>query len=228
MKTLVIVAHPHFEDSATQQFLYHNRPQADITWHHLTDAKFDVAQEQALLAAHNRIIFQFPLYWYSMPAILREWQDLVLTKGFAYGTGAKLANKEFGVVVSLGTPVSEYQAGGNEEYTLSELLKPLQAMAHKLAWHYAKPLVISQFQYLTDQQRLQLVMQYQQYLTQVGTSFKATQAWYLARLAEQVEVAEDQVLQTKLAVILEQLQTNADEIDELHWTVDLIKDAEEE
>ncbi|MBM7543347.1 putative NADPH-quinone reductase [Weissella beninensis] len=227
MKTLIIVAHPNFEDSATQQFLQHNYPQEDVTWHRLTDQQIDVGHEQALLQAHTRIIFQFPLYWYSMPAILREWQDLVLTAGFAYGRGATLGAKEFGIVVSMGQPVAEYQAGGKEEYTISELLKPLQAMAHKLNWQYAKPLVISQFQYMTVHQRLQLVMQYHQYLTQVGTGFDAQQAWYCAQLQKRIKASDDSEVQAKLKLILAQIQANTDELTELHWTVDMIRDAEE-
>ena len=45
----------------------------------------DVKREQQLLAAHDVIVFQHPFYWYSVPAILKEWQDLVLEHGWAYG-----------------------------------------------------------------------------------------------------------------------------------------------
>ena len=45
----------------------------------------NVPKEQQRLLEHDVIIFQFPLFWYSTPAILKEWQDLVLEYGFAYG-----------------------------------------------------------------------------------------------------------------------------------------------
>ena len=43
----------------------------------------DVALEQERLRQHNIIIFLFPLYWYSTPALLKDWMDLVLEYGFA-------------------------------------------------------------------------------------------------------------------------------------------------
>ena len=49
------------------------------------DFLIDVEAEQALLLEHDVIVFQHPVYWYSSPAILKEWQDLVLEHGFAYG-----------------------------------------------------------------------------------------------------------------------------------------------
>lgn len=45
----------------------------------------DVRTEQAKLAWADNVIIQFPLWWYSTPAILTGWFDRVLTKGFAYG-----------------------------------------------------------------------------------------------------------------------------------------------
>ena len=50
------------------------------------DFKIDVAEEQKHLAAADRIILQFPFYWYSTPALLKQWQDDVLTYGWAFGS----------------------------------------------------------------------------------------------------------------------------------------------
>ena len=46
----------------------------------------DVAREQAKVRAADALIVQFPLWWYSMPAILKGWFDRVFTSGFAFGT----------------------------------------------------------------------------------------------------------------------------------------------
>ncbi|CAH0416662.1 NAD(P)H-dependent oxidoreductase [Periweissella fabaria] len=229
MKTLIIVAHPDYKQSSTQQFLQHQVPQdSEVTWHLLDDINdLDVAVEQQLLRDHQRIIFQFPLYWYSVPVSLRQWQDAVLTRGFAYGTNAVLAGKEFGIVVSLGEPINEYQAGGREYYTISELLKPLQAMANKLQWRYLKPLVISQFDYMTDAQRLDLVVNYQQYVTIDDTSFAGQQQWFIKQLSARINTENDPVKIAQLISILTQIQDNYDELTELRWTVDLIRDEEE-
>ena len=47
----------------------------------------DVAAEQAKLLWADAVIFQFPLWWYSMPAILKGWVERVYAYGFAYGVG---------------------------------------------------------------------------------------------------------------------------------------------
>src|SRR5699024_11374121 len=81
--------------------------------------KIDVEREQQLLKDNDRVIFQFPFYWYSSPAFLKQWQDEVLTEGFAHGGAqGELAGKEFGLIFMLGVHEREYQAGGRELYTI--------------------------------------------------------------------------------------------------------------
>lgn len=47
----------------------------------------DIATEQQKLRWADAVILQFPLWWYSMPAILKGWVDRVYAFGFAYGVG---------------------------------------------------------------------------------------------------------------------------------------------
>lgn len=47
----------------------------------------DVAAEQEKLRQADAIVFQFPLWWFSMPAILKGWVERVYANGFAYGVG---------------------------------------------------------------------------------------------------------------------------------------------
>ncbi|XP_053368588.1 NAD(P)H dehydrogenase [quinone] 1-like isoform X1 [Clarias gariepinus] len=47
----------------------------------LTD---DIKEEQRKVEQADLIIFQFPVYWFSIPAIMKGWMDRVLTSGFAY------------------------------------------------------------------------------------------------------------------------------------------------
>lgn len=84
-------------DAITLADLYAKYPRFDI----------DVDEEQELLLEHDAIVFQFPLYWYSTPSILKEWQDLVLQHGFAYGeTGVALKNKLWLCAVTAGAAES--------------------------------------------------------------------------------------------------------------------------
>lgn len=52
---------------------------------HYPDFFIDIPREQALLREHEVIVFQHPLYTYSCPALLKEWLDRVLSRGFASG-----------------------------------------------------------------------------------------------------------------------------------------------
>uniref|UniRef100_A0A5F8GCC3 Flavodoxin-like fold domain-containing protein n=1 Tax=Monodelphis domestica TaxID=13616 RepID=A0A5F8GCC3_MONDO len=44
----------------------------------------DVVEEQKKIQEADLVIFQFPMYWLSVPAILKGWLDRVLCKGFAF------------------------------------------------------------------------------------------------------------------------------------------------
>lgn len=45
----------------------------------------DIARYQALIAGADALVFAFPVWWWSMPAILKGWFDRVMSYGFAYG-----------------------------------------------------------------------------------------------------------------------------------------------
>ncbi|XP_040840025.1 ribosyldihydronicotinamide dehydrogenase [quinone] [Ochotona curzoniae] len=44
----------------------------------------DIIEEQKKVQEADLVIFQFPLYWFSVPAILKGWMDRVLCQGFAF------------------------------------------------------------------------------------------------------------------------------------------------
>lgn len=103
----------------------------------------DPKPEQDALRQADLIIFQHPIYWYSSPALLKEWQDAVLEKGFAYGAdGTALQNKDFLQVISVGAKESSYQRDGGNRFTLTELLRPFEATAHLCGLQYHKPFIV--------------------------------------------------------------------------------------
>jgi putative NADPH-quinone reductase len=103
----------------------------------------DPAPEQAALRQADLIIFQHPLYWYSCPALLKEWQDVVLSYGFAYGPDAiALHKKDFLQVISIGAREATYQRDGGNRFTLVELLRPFEATARLCGLHYHQPFAV--------------------------------------------------------------------------------------
>lgn len=106
------------------------------------DFYFDVAVERRALVAADLLVLQHPLYWYSAPAIVKHWQDMVLERGFAYGPGGTaLHGKAMLQAVSTGGPVASYQPGGAHGGPLSEYLRPFQQMARFAGMHPLPPLV---------------------------------------------------------------------------------------
>lgn len=135
-ETLVILAHPDLAGSKINAaWAAALAPHADrVTVHDLhaayPDGVIDVAAEQALVRAHGRVIFQFPMFWFSTPPLLKRWFDEVLGYGFVYGPGGDaLEGKSIGVAVSTGGKAEAYRAGGQNGWTLDELLRPIQATA---------------------------------------------------------------------------------------------------
>ncbi len=105
--------------------------------------KIDIDKEQEQLLAHDIIIFQFPLMWYSTPSILKEWQDLVLEYGFAYGEGGKaLKGKCLLPIVTVGGPEQAYEVDGYNNHSLQTFLTPLEQTANLCSLQYLPPLAL--------------------------------------------------------------------------------------
>ncbi|NOD89918.1 MULTISPECIES: NAD(P)H-dependent oxidoreductase [unclassified Ruegeria] len=148
MKTLVLTAHPDLSKSRINRVWFDALSDAqEVTTRDLTDIggaelRFDVETEQALLMAHDRFVFQFPFYWYSAPPVMKAWMDQVLSYGFAYGPGGDhLKGREFLILVSTGGPEHSYHAGGYNNYTMAEFLKPFQQTANLAGMTYLRPFV---------------------------------------------------------------------------------------
>ena len=117
-RILVLTAHRTPDESRINKALIEAvRTLPNVTVHELIraypDYRIDVAREQELLQSHDAVVMLFPFYWYSSPAILSEWQDAVLTYGFAYGSeGTQLHGKPLQLVVSTGGDAQAYTAQG--------------------------------------------------------------------------------------------------------------------
>lgn len=107
------------------------------------DQNIDVDAEQARLKAHDVLIFLHPLYWYSTPAILKEWQDLVLEYGFAYGKGGEaLQGKIFMSALTAGGREDAYSRKGYNNFSIRQLLAPLEQTANLCGMTYLPPFAV--------------------------------------------------------------------------------------
>lgn len=131
MKTLVLVFHPHLEKSQVNRKLMDAANETgDVTvvdeYAAYPDFRINVEHEQRLIETHDRIVLQFPFYWYSSPALLKQWEDDVIKAGWAYGGGRALEGKEFMLSVSTGSPADSYTREGSHVRTMDELLSPVR------------------------------------------------------------------------------------------------------
>ncbi|APU71734.1 NADPH-quinone reductase (modulator of drug activity B) [Companilactobacillus crustorum] len=230
LKTLVVVSHPKINDSQTQQFLLQGAKLQDVTWHHVEELKeIDVEKEQALLMENDRIIFQFPLYWYAAPAGLKDWEDQVLTRNFVYGDGDdNLSDKEFGIVVSTGMPLKEFQRGGSENVTIDEIMAPYFAIAQRGKMKILPVFTIAQFQYLNEQKQMRLLIDYQRYLTQTyPDSLTNRQEWFEREFADRFKNF-DGTNCTECETVLDTFIQRKEDINQLKSTIGLIKQGEDE
>lgn len=147
-RVLILFAHPALEKSRVNRHLIQSVKELDsVTIHDLyevyPDFHIEVKFEQDLLLAHDIIVFHHPFYWYSSPAILKEWQDLVLEYGFAYGhNGTALQGKKVLTAITTGGGEQTYCKEGYNRFTIRELLVPFEQTARLCGMEYLPPFVV--------------------------------------------------------------------------------------
>jgi glutathione-regulated potassium-efflux system ancillary protein KefG len=148
VRILILAAHPALEKSRVHRALLAHVPERPgITVHDLYEAyprfDVDVPREQALLLAHDLLVVQHPFYWYSTPALVKQWEDLVLEHGWAYGRGGTaLHGKAWMHAVSTGGREAAYQHEGYNRFTMRELFAPLEQTARLCGMRWVPPYVV--------------------------------------------------------------------------------------
>lgn len=113
--------------------LYAEYPRFDI----------DIDREQQRLLGHDVILFQFPMFWYSTPSLIKEWEDLVLETGFAYGAGGdKLTGKRLMLAVTAAGSQAAYAEQGYQHYPFRTFLTPLEQTARLCHMEFSAPYVL--------------------------------------------------------------------------------------
>ncbi|OCF95844.1 NAD(P)H-dependent oxidoreductase [Gilliamella sp. wkB308] len=176
-KTLLLLAHPNLDESIVNRTLI--KKLTPFTSENLIirnisecciDNYFNIANEQFHLSNSERVIFQFPLYWYSYPAILKKWIDEVFLPGFAYGRkgeqlGTKLIGKQFSIIVSIGGTEQMHTPGGVVGVSINELLRNFQTTIEYVGGIYTYPFFIYGSAFIKEQAQLDDIFKdYQKYI----------------------------------------------------------------
>jgi glutathione-regulated potassium-efflux system ancillary protein KefG len=144
-RILILFAHPAFERSRVHKSLIENISNLDgITindlYENYPDFDINVEKEKTLLLEHQVIVWQHPLFWYSGPALLKQWEDLVLEHGWAYGKqGHALDGKKIFNAITSGAEMEAYQSEGLQRNTIKEFLLPFERTAQLCRMIYLPP-----------------------------------------------------------------------------------------
>ncbi len=146
-RILVLFAHPALEKSRINQQMVGAIENLDGIWFNnlyesYPDFYIDIVKEQQLLQLHDIIVWHHPFYWYSAPALLKEWFDLVLQHGFAYGTtGRALEGKKALSVITTGGQKDVYSETGRNQFTINQFLTTYKQSANLCRMEYLPPFV---------------------------------------------------------------------------------------
>lgn len=154
-KILILLAHPKFELSKVNKVLIDSVKNLEsITindlYQNYPDFNIDLEKEKQLLSEHDIIIWHHPFYWYSCPPLLKQWIDLVLEIGWAYGpTGNALRGKYVFNAITSGGSAEAYQKDGRNRFTLREYLIPFEQTANLCKMNYLPPFAVQGTHYIS-------------------------------------------------------------------------------
>jgi glutathione-regulated potassium-efflux system ancillary protein KefG len=169
-RVLILFAHPALHRSRVNRVLVRAiREVSDVTFHDLyelyPDFDVDARYEQEQLLQHDLLVLQHPFYWYSTPALVKQWIDVVLEYGWAYGNGGTaLRGKQMLSVITAGGGETAYASDGINRHTMAELLAPLAQTARLCGMEYLPPYVLHGTHALSDDEIDRLANEYRSVL----------------------------------------------------------------
>ena len=126
----------------------------------------DIKREHQLLSEADLIIFQFPLWWSSMPGVLKGYIDRVFGMGWAYGGGQALAGKR--ILVSMTTGAPELAWTEDKRGTIKDNFKHLLMGTFGLCgMQPLEPFLVYAAKRLTEEEKITAINNYQKRLIEL-------------------------------------------------------------
>ncbi len=144
----VIQAHPYSSRSRANRALadaLRGLPDLDLRslYDLYPDFDIDVFGEQQALLRAKLIVWMHPVYWYSVPGLLKHWFDKVLEFGWAYGEGGTaLQGKHCLWVPTIGGDARAYSTGGMHGHPFATFMPVVEQTARFCGMHWETPYVV--------------------------------------------------------------------------------------
>lgn len=175
-KILILFAHPKYEHSDANRALITaikdlKYVQIRDLYELYPDFNINIQEEQELLFEFDVIIWQHPLYWYSCPPLLKQWIDLVLEYGWAYGKGGNYLSGKyiFNAITSGGSP-ELYSKEGKNKYAIEDYLRPFEQTAMLCGMIYLPHFQLGGTHKLNQKELIQKADKYRQRIIQLRDS----------------------------------------------------------
>lgn len=155
MKTTLFLFHPSYEKSVANKRIINGllAKNSEIVIHHVdslySPLSIDAdAEHKALLEADN-IILQFPMFWYSIPGLMKYWLDCVMGYQFAFGPhGDKLKGKTLVASITVGATKDAYTAQGQSGHPIEAYFLWIEQLGKLTQMKYKG--IISSYGYSPD------------------------------------------------------------------------------
>jgi glutathione-regulated potassium-efflux system ancillary protein KefG len=174
--TLFILSHDNFAHSIGNKLLWDTAQETvgtenntfihlESTYPALSLSDSEVKQMQELLVQHDQVVLQFPMQWYSTPALMKKWLDQVMGWGFAFGpNGDKLTGKKLQLVVTTGSGSEAYTSQGSNGFSVEDFLLPLKRSATMFQMEFLPVFVAYGMAKQTPESLSQLSLDYSEFL----------------------------------------------------------------
>ena len=147
-KIHVVYAHPYpAQSNATRAMLEVFQKRSDVSVHSIyeryPDGNIDIEAEQAALLAAPNIVWLAPVYWYSVPGLMKLWFDQVLARGWAYGQDkAALRGKRCWWVTATGGDEFAYSPDGMHQRPFVDFIAPIEQTARFCGMSWEEPFIV--------------------------------------------------------------------------------------
>lgn len=173
MNRLVVLAHPDLANSRINAAWKSALLESESVYVHDLYQKYksspiDVLSEQKLVERFEKIVFQFPMQWYSCPSLLKLWIDEVFESGWAYGDGGEaLKGKTLGIAVSTFSKEKDYRADGRYQRTIEDLTSPFEVTAARVGMNYKPGFFLHDIGEVNEQMLVESSHRYIEFINQL-------------------------------------------------------------